>query len=59
MADLVGTGRGRGGVTGIHMSLELHVAHLRAQRGGKHGVCVGTVRDRAQGRPVMFGPLHA
>ena len=33
------------------MSTELHVAHLRARRGGKHAACVGTVHDRAQGRP--------
>ena len=42
--------------TGIHTSTELHVAHFRARRGGKHAVCVGTVHDRAQGRPLTQGP---
>ena len=32
------------------------VAHLRARRGGKHAACVGTIHDRAQGRPVMQEP---
>ena len=37
------------------MSTGLHVAHLRARRGGKHVVCVCTARDRAHGRPAMKG----
>ena len=43
-------------LTGIHTSTELHVAHFHARRSCKHAVCVGTVHDRAQGRPVMQGP---
>ena len=43
-------------MTEIHMSTELHVAHLYSRRGGKHAVCVGTVHDRAQGCPMMKGP---
>ena len=38
------------------MSTGLHVAHLRAQRDGKHAVCVGIVHDRSQGRPVTQAP---
>ena len=51
MTNVVRTGRGWG-LTEIYMPTELHVAQLHRPTGRQNTLCVRTVDDRAQGRPV-------